>query len=156
MFETYPKIRDILRDRYRYILVDEYQDTAPEVVKILLDWLPLSLRHGVSGFFGDAMQSIYDEGVGSIQPYVAAGSVYEVRKQQNRRNPRLVFELANNLRTDGIVQAPSADLNAPNMVQGNVKIGTIRFYHSMGDVSQLQQVRDHLGWDFSDVAETKS
>ncbi len=155
MFETYPKIRDILRDRYRYILVDEYQDTAPEVVKILLDWLPLSSRHGVCGFFGDAMQSIYDEGVGSIQPYVAAGSVYEVRKQQNRRNPRLVFELANNLRTDGIVQTPSADLNAPNMVQGNVKIGTIKFYHSMGDLSQLQQVRDHLGWDFSDVAETK-
>ncbi|KQY03697.1 DNA/RNA helicase [Rhizobium sp. Root73] len=155
MFETYPKIRDILRDRYRYILVDEYQDTAPEVVKILLDWLPLSSRQGLCGFFGDAMQSIYDEGVGSIQPYVVAGTVDEVRKQQNRRNPRLVFELANNLRTDGIVQGASKDLNAPNMIQGKVKDGVIRFYHSTGDDSRLQKVRDQLGWDFSDVLETK-
>lgn len=66
VFERYPKIRDILRDRFRYILVDEYQDTAPDVVKILLEFLPESKRKGVCGFFGDAMQSIYDKGVGSI------------------------------------------------------------------------------------------
>ncbi|PKA43189.1 ATP-dependent helicase [Rhizobium sullae] len=155
MFENYPKIRDILRDRFRYILVDEYQDTFPEVVKILLDWLPQSSRRGVCGFFGDAMQSIYEEGVGSIQSYVAAGSVSEVKKRQNRRNPRLVFELANTLRIDGIIQIASEDLNAPNMSDGKVKDGVVRFYYSTGEDNRLQQVRDDLGWDFSDVLETK-
>ncbi|MBY4617718.1 UvrD-helicase domain-containing protein [Rhizobium redzepovicii] len=155
MFEQYPKIRDILRDRFRYILVDEYQDTFPEVVKILLECLSQSTRVGVCGFFGDAMQSIYEEGVGSIQPYVQSGSVSEVKKQQNRRNPRRVFELANALRTDGIVQVASQDLNAPNMSGGKVRDGIVRFYHSTGDDDKLPEVRDDLGWDFSDVLETK-
>lgn len=155
VFEKYPKIREILRDRYRYILVDEYQDTAPDVIKILLDFLPLAHRKGVCGFFGDSMQSIYDDGVGSIKDYVAAGSVMEVQKVQNRRNPRLVFELANRLRSDGIVQKESADENAPNMHGGAVKEGSIRFYYPADGSDKLDVVRKALGWDFNDVSETK-
>ncbi|WP_234731750.1 UvrD-helicase domain-containing protein [Acidocella facilis] len=155
MFERYPRLRDILRDKYRYILVDEYQDTAPQVVKILLDYLPQSNRKGIVGFFGDSMQSIYDDGIGDIRDYVVKNAVYEVKKEQNRRNPRLVYELANKLRIDGIVQRASDDLTAPNMNDGAVRDGQIRFYYSTGENSRLQEVRDHLGWDFSDVLETK-
>ncbi|NKL58324.1 UvrD-helicase domain-containing protein [Rhizobium leguminosarum] len=155
MFERYPKLRNILRDRFPYILVDEYQDTAPDVVKVLLDFLPLSSRQGVTGFFGDAMQSIYEKTVGSISDYVVAGRVAEVKKEQNRRNPRLVFELANRLRTDGIVQRASEDANAPNMSGGTVKDGTVSFFYSNGDDDKLDQLRQRLRWDFSDVAETK-
>ncbi|WP_320443498.1 UvrD-helicase domain-containing protein [Sphingopyxis yananensis] len=155
MFKKYSRLRDITRDRYRYILVDEYQDTAPEVVKILLDYLPQSKRKGGSGFFGDAMQAIYDGGIGDIHDYVAKMSVSEVKKEQNRRNPRLVYELANRLRTDGIEQHASDDLTAPNMSDGKVRDGQIRFYYTTGDSSRLQDVRNHLDWDFSDVLETK-
>ena len=155
MYENYPRLRDILRDRFRYILVDEYQDTAPEVVRILLDYLTQSDRKGICGFFGDAMQSIYDHGVGDIQDYVATAAVKEVTKEQNRRNPRLIFELANRLRTDGIVQHASDDLTAPNMQDGSVRDGHVIFYYTKGDDSRLQNVRNHLGWDFSDVVETK-
>lgn len=155
VFEKYPKIREILRDRYRYILVDEYQDTAPDVVKILLDFLPSAHRKGVCGFFGDSMQSIYDDGVGSIKDYVAAASVMEVQKIQNRRNPRLVFELANRLRSDGIVQKESGDENAPNMHGGAVKDGSIRFYYAADAGDKLDTVRKTLGWNFNEVAGTK-
>lgn len=155
MFEKHTKLRDIVRDRFRYILVDEYQDTAPQVVDILLDFLPLSEKRGVSGFFGDSMQSIYDDGVGHIRDRVAAGQVAEVKKEQNRRNPRLVFELANKLRDDGIVQQASEDLTAPNMANGQVREGTIRFLYGTAGVTKLQDVRDRLGWDFSNVLQTK-
>lgn len=155
VFERYPKIREIVRDRYRYILVDEYQDTAPDVIKILLDFMPLAHRKGVCGFFGDGMQSIYDDGVGSIEDYVATASVVEVQKVQNRRNPRLVFELANRLRSDGIVQKESADESAPNMRGGVVKDGSIQFFYAADGTDKLDAVRKALGWDFSDVAETK-
>lgn len=155
MFEKYPKLRDIVRDRFRFILVDEYQDTAPDVIKILLDFLPQSKRKGVCGFFGDAMQSIYDDGVGSIQDYVVNGSVKEVKKEQNRRNPRLVYELANHLRSDGIEQHASDDQDAPNMREGKVKDGSIQFYYSLGEIDKLDNVRKQLGWDFHDVVETK-
>lgn len=155
IFERYPKIRDILRDKYRYILVDEYQDTDPAVVKILLDYLPLSRRKGVCGFFGDAMQSIYDEGVGSIKSYVESSAVSEVRKEQNRRNPRLVYELANRLRFDGLEQRASSDVNAPNMADGVVKEGIIRFYYSNGTDDKVGDVRKDLKWNFADTLETK-
>ncbi|RSZ58149.1 ATP-dependent helicase [Massilia atriviolacea] len=154
-FEQFPKIRNILRDKYRYILVDEYQDTDPAVIKILLDALPQSRRKGVCGFFGDAMQSIYDEGVGNIKSYIDCGVVSEVRKEQNRRNPRLVYELANQLRVDGLEQRASDDITAPNMNNGVVKQGTIRLYYSMGEDDKVSAVRNDLNWDFSDILETK-
>lgn len=122
---------------------------------ILLDYLPLSSRKGVCGFFGDAMQSIYDEGVGTIQDYVDREMVCEVRKEQNRRNPRLVYELANQLRSDGLRQHASDDKNAPNMSGGAVKEGAVHFYYSCGEVDKLDEVRKHLNWNFADVLETK-
>jgi DNA helicase-2/ATP-dependent DNA helicase PcrA len=144
VFEKYPKMREILRDRYRYILVDEYQDDHPTSSKyfsICCHWL----TEKASGFFGDSMQSIYDDGVGSIKDYVAATSVMEVQKVQNRRNPRLVFELANRLRSDGIVQKESADEQAPNMDGCAVKDGSICFYYAADGSDKLDTVRKALG-----------
>ncbi|MDC9598864.1 UvrD-helicase domain-containing protein [Xenorhabdus anantnagensis] len=155
IFEKYPKIRNILRDKFRYILVDEYQDTSPEVISILLDSLPLSSRKGICGFFGDSMQSIYDEGVGSIQDYIDIGVVKEVLKEQNRRNPRLIYELANQLRCDGLIQRASNDQSAPNMDKGIIKEGNICFYYSSGEIDKLDYVRKHLNWNFNDEPETK-
>ncbi|WP_118986619.1 UvrD-helicase domain-containing protein [Photorhabdus sp. CRCIA-P01] len=155
IFEEYPKIRDILRDKFRYILVDEYQDTSPDVINILLDFLPLSSRKGICGFFGDSMQSIYDEGVGTIQNYINNGIVKEVQKEQNRRNPQLIYELANKLRDDSLIQHYSDDQNAPNMNNGIIKKGNICFYYSSGKIDKLDSVRNHLNWNFDDVLETK-
>lgn len=154
MFANYPKLCDILKDRFRFIFVDEYQDTSPLVVEILLIHLKQSARHTVVGFFGDATQSIYDETVGNLDSYIASSDVREVKKEQNRRNPRLVYELANRLRTDGIVQRHSDDSDAPNMSDGVVKEGEIKFYYTAG-ADKLQDLRQHLGWDFSDSKETK-
>jgi DNA helicase-2/ATP-dependent DNA helicase PcrA len=61
------------------------------------------------------MQSIYDDGIGNIKDYVSKEDVKEVPKKQNRRNPRLIYELANILRTDEITQTHSNDSSAPNM-----------------------------------------
>jgi DNA helicase-2/ATP-dependent DNA helicase PcrA len=154
MFGNQPKLCDILKDRFRFIFVDEYQDTSPLVVDILLSYLARSSRSAVVGFFGDATQSIYDGSVGNLDSFIASGLVHEVRKEQNRRNPRLVYELANRLRTDGIVQRHSDDPDAPNMIGGVVKEGEIKFYFSSGP-DRLSEARSILGWDFSDSEETK-
>lgn len=69
MFSKYKKLCDILADTANYIFVDEYQDTSPLVVKILLEHLEKSTRNNIVGFFGDSMQAIYDSGVGNIDSY---------------------------------------------------------------------------------------
>lgn len=154
MFSNHAKLCDILKDKFKFILVDEYQDTQKEVIEILLDHLKQSERKNIAGFFGDAMQSIYDDGIGNLNNYIEEGLVKEVKKEQNRRNPRLVYELANKLRTDGIVQRPSSDLKAPNMMDdGQVKEGRIKFIYSSS--ADLDRVREYLCWDFNDSKETK-
>jgi DNA helicase II / ATP-dependent DNA helicase PcrA len=157
MFKTYKKLCDILKDKYKFIFVDEYQDTHKEVVDILLKHLKISTKENIIGFFGDAMQSIYENGVDDINIYIQDNSLKEVKKLQNRRSPRLVIELANRLRTDSIMQEPSTDITAPNMLNGVVKDGIIKFIYS--DNNDLDIVRDYLiqnyNWNFSDTKNIK-
>lgn len=157
MFCSFPKLCDILKDKYKFIFIDEYQDTQKDVVEIFLIHLQKSSRKNVIGFFGDAMQAIYPDGIGNLDDYKGDGlnQVREIKKEQNRRNPKLVYELANKLRVDvdGLVQTHSVDSTAPNMFEGNVKQGNIKFIYSVN--ADLQKVRDELKWDFRNAKETK-
>lgn len=184
MFEKYEKLCTITKDSYPLVLVDEYQDTAPYIVKLLLEHLNQSPKRNIIGFFGDAMQSIYPESVGNLNAYtqppriiklkneknkqetyfsvinnlkeytLLAPKVIEIKKVQNRRNPQLVIDLANKIRTDSLIQVPSEDINAPNMnADGTVKQGSALFLYSNND--DLDVVRLHLAWDFDSSIETK-
>lgn len=62
--------------------------------------------------------------------------------------------MANKLRTDNIVQTASTDSTAPNMQDGTVKEGSIKFYYSMGE-EKLDDLRQLLAWDFANSKETK-
>ena len=159
MFRKYWKLCDIVKDRYKFIFIDEYQDTHEEVVKILLEYLPRTTKKCIIGFFGDAMQAIYDTGISGIDAYKGdgKGQVKEVKKVQNRRNPRAVITLANRLRTDGIIQEPSGDITAPNMVEGTLKDGSVLFlYSDNDDISNVEYfLSENYGWDFSCANKTK-
>lgn len=154
MFRTYVMLSDILKDKYKFIFVDEYQDTHKEVVDILLRYLEQSNRRNIVGFFGDSMQSIYENGVDDINVYINEGLINEVIKQQNRRSPQLIINLANRLRTDGVIQEPSTDTSAPNIMEdGTVKQGDIKFIYSLNP--DLNRVRKYLDWDFQDSKNVK-
>lgn len=159
LFEKYPKLSSIVKDKYKYIFIDEYQDTSKTVVDIFLTYFKKSERKNIIGFFGDAMQSIYDDGIGNLDEYKGddAETVNEIPKKQNRRNPQLVIDLANKLRTDNITQEPSTDPNAPNMIDGIVKQGTVLFLHSTNvDISKVEKfLEENYSWDFNNSKETK-
>ncbi len=163
IFAKYPKIVSFVKSRYPFIFIDEYQDTNPLIVKILLEYFPTVSKKCVVGFFGDSMQAIYDDGVGDIDNYLITdetldGCVYEVQKKQNRRCPQSIITLANSFRLDSLRQEPSNDLTAPNMTtEGHVKEGSISFYYS--DKDKTEELKEKLtsehGWDFSDTKNTK-
>lgn len=161
MFEHYKKLREVVKGIYPYILIDEYQDTSPLVVETLLrifaedDGRPYCV-----GFFGDSMQAIYDDGVGDIDAYkYPQGTVYEVKKEQNRRSPEVVINIANKIRLDDLQQRPSDDASAPNMVDGNVKKGEALFVYSQREDIMIDDVRryltGHAGWQFDDPSKVK-
>lgn len=159
MFSRYPKLCDILKDKFKFILIDEYQDTNEQVIRIFLNHLRISKKECIIGLFGDAMQSIYDDGIGNINSYLAEGNVKEVVKNQNRRNPKKIYKLANKLRTDNVVQEHSFDLRAPNILpNGSVKDGNILFLYSLeNDIQKVKQYLENLnqGWNFKNFKITK-
>lgn len=163
IFFKYPKIISFVKSRYPFVFIDEYQDTNPLIVKILLEYFPKVSKKCVVGFFGDSMQAIYDDGVGNIDSYLITdanpdGCVYEVQKKQNRRCPQSVIALANSLRLDSLQQEPSDDLKAPNMTgEGHVKEGSISFYYSDEDKTDAlkEKLTSEFEWDFSDTGNTK-
>lgn len=159
LFEKYPKLSSIVKDKYKFIFIDEYQDTSEIVVETFLTHFKKSERKNIIGFFGDAMQSIYEDGIGNLDDYIGNDydKVNEIPKKQNRRNPKLVIDLANKLRTDGLIQEPSVDPKAPNMVGGVIKQGVVLFLHSTDDdISKIEKFLEaNYTWDFNNSKETK-
>lgn len=154
MFETYPKLCKIVCSKYPFIFVDEYQDTSPLVIEILLESLQKVVEPSIVGFFGDSMQSIYDEGIGDIENYIKTGRVTKIEKKQNRRNPQKVIELANKLRTDGLMQQASDDANAPNMENGVIKKGSVKFLYG-NDLKMAYSSEFMKDWNFENSKQTK-
>ncbi|MBW7455094.1 UvrD-helicase domain-containing protein [Paenibacillus sepulcri] len=156
LYKSYPLLCDILKDKFKFIFIDEYQDTSPLVIEIFLKHLKQSSKKNIIGFFGDSMQAIYEDGVGDLNKYIEFNDVKEVRMKQNRRNPRLVMNLSNILRVDGLVQEPSTDIEAPNMSNGNVKEGQIKFlYSSNKNLNEIKKMDIFEGWNFNDAKQTK-
>lgn len=99
------------------------------------------------------MQSIYDDGVGNLNQY----NLTKIVKTQNRRNPRVVIEVANKFRDDDIEQRPSEDINAPNMENGTIREGSIKFLYGteINDFISVKGKNIFESWDFSDGKQTK-
>ena len=155
MFNTYPLLCDILKDKYKYILIDEYQDTEKQVVDIFLKYIQkLNDKKNVIGFFGDTMQSIYGGRVGNLQEYIENNLVTEIIKNDNWRCSETVIELLNKIRIDDIKQKRKRrDDEAGKNLSGSVK-----FIYSNADEIDFVSMKKHKvfdNWDFDDVAETK-
>ncbi len=155
MFKTYPLLCNILKDKYDYILIDEYQDTEKQVIDIFLEYLPKSSsKKNVISFFGDSMQSIYRDRVGNLQGYIAEGLVKEIKKDDNWRCSETVIELLNKIRTDGIQQKRKIK---PDEVDRNLN-GRVTFIYSNTDTVNIEDIKRHKifeDWDSTDFAETK-
>jgi len=118
MFQTYPLLTNILSQKFPYILIDEYQDTAPETINALVDSLLENNQDKITlGFYGDSHQKIYNNGVGDLIKYYINSETQKlhiVKKEENYRSSKAVVNLLNNFRTN-IKQKPQTEL------QGSVK-----------------------------------
>lgn len=153
LFKNNSLLCEILKDKYDFILIDEYQDTFPQVINILLEYLPATEGKNILGFFGDAMQSIYNDTTVDMSKYIKSGLIKEIIKKDNRRNPASIVALANKLRTDSVKQVAANDPNAPNYQ----KQGSIKFLYSAGspDINAVKKSNHFTGWNFSDSNKTK-
>lgn len=145
LFESYPVLGKIIKDKYDYIFIDEFQDTKLEVIQDLLE---LTRQKNGDGkltlcLFGDSMQAIYSDGIGSVNLYIDAGDLVLIPKADNYRCSYEVINLINNLRLDGIEQAVAL-----------AKLPTGKYQTEMdrhGDVGILYSVCDQRPNGFSSL-----
>lgn len=118
MFQTYPLLTNILSQKFPYLLIDEYQDTAPETIDALVDSLLEKNKTKITlGFYGDSHQKIYNSGVGDLTKYYIDSDTQKlhlVKKEENYRSSITVVNLLNNFRKN-------IEQQAQTELQGSVK-----------------------------------
>ena len=99
LLSRYPNIYTLIKARYPYVFVDEFQDTIPFVIDLLAK---LGNEGVIVGVVGDKAQSIYDFLGATVQQFdsftVPEMQEYEIRG--NRRSTKQIIDLLNIVRTD--------------------------------------------------------
>ncbi|MFP8963101.1 UvrD-helicase domain-containing protein [Streptomyces nanhaiensis] len=94
---THPKLIRIITSKYPVIFVDEYQDTSPKTIDLLLNHLAGAGKEPcVIGLFGDSMQKIYRSGVGAVRH----DKLTPITKTENYRCSRPVVDVLNKMRPE--------------------------------------------------------
>ena len=98
LFKNHEDIRQKYVERFRYVLVDEYQDTNYAQQEIVLQ---LTQQHGRVCVVGDDAQSIYSFRGANIDNILNFQKMYEgtrlFKLEQNYRSTQLIVEAANSL-----------------------------------------------------------
>ncbi len=96
LFENFPEVARKYRERYKYLLVDEYQDTNALQYKLLSYLCP---KDGNITVVGDDDQSIYRFRGATIENILSFESRYSsarvIRLEQNYRSTKTILDAAN-------------------------------------------------------------
>ena len=135
-----PQMCRIIIDNYPFILIDEYQDTSENVIKIMKtldDYAKSHKPNFAVGYFGDSVQNIYSDGVGNQLNEIHSG-LAQISKKFNWRSRSEIITVANRIRNDEIQQVPIDD---------KYNGGTIKFYHGVGNPESSFIKKYQNKWD---------
>jgi DNA helicase-2/ATP-dependent DNA helicase PcrA len=115
------EVREVLRAKFPYLFVDEFQDTTPvqtEIIKMLAE------KETVVGVIGDTAQSIYGFLGSSVESFIDfdLDDMILYKIEDNRRSTKEIIDVLNNLRSNGDFQQSSPDNlsgEVPKILTGN-------------------------------------
>ncbi|PCI78585.1 ATP-dependent DNA helicase [Candidatus Aerophobetes bacterium] len=94
LFETCPEILNLYQDQYRYIMIDEYQDTSPVQSQIALT---LAEKHNNLCVVGDDDQSIYGWRGAKVEHILNFPADVVIKLEHNYRSTSHILRAANSL-----------------------------------------------------------
>lgn len=99
LLEKYPSLLDVLRAKFPYIFIDEFQDTNPIQAEILKK---LSEKESIIGVIGDKAQSIYKFQGADVSQFVnfKLSGMKEYKIEGNHRSTVEVINILNLVRND--------------------------------------------------------
>ncbi len=153
MLKNYPEVRKALGERYRHILVDEYQDTDPIQTAIFMhlafeqDELGefTTPRPGALFMVGDPKQAIYRFRGADVATYVS------MRERMRAFDPDSVLSIYVNFRSqEPILEYVNETFEPLLNVQGQPGFTSLSAFHKATDNSDLPAV----AWFAPEVADT--
>lgn len=139
-----PFVLDVLRSKFPYIFIDEFQDSNPIQVKILKE---IAGSESIVGIIGDHAQSIYefqgadpDQFLGFTLPGMA-----DYIMEQNRRSTNEIIDVLNLIRKD-IVQIKYRNQSGPKpyIICGELKISAQKAKDLCGSAPLYSLSRDNI------------
>ena len=103
ILDEHPLVCQCLSARYRYLFIDEFQDTLPIQTNVV-QWL--ASAGTVVGVIGDAEQSIYGFLDAHPQHFLSFSlpDYLDVTMRHNRRSTRRIISILDHVRSDGLRQ----------------------------------------------------
>lgn len=150
LFEKYPEILSKYQDRYRYIMIDEYQDTNP--VQYRLASLLASKNNNLC-VVGDDDQSIYGWRGAEVKNILDFSQASVIKLEQNYRSTNTILKAANAV--IGHNQKRHSKVLWSNRGEGT----PIEVFHAPNEIQEAQAVvcridrlREKHGLRWSDFA----
>jgi len=105
LLNTYPEILRIVRAKFPYMFIDEFQDTSPlqtEIIKLIAQ------QEVIVGVIGDKAQSIYEFNGADVKQfetfYLNNMDIYQIN--DNHRSTQEIIDVLNLIRKDIIQNSP--------------------------------------------------
>lgn len=122
LLEKYPSLLNILRAKFPYIFVDEFQDTNPIQAEILKK---LAEEESIVGIIGDKAQSIYGFQGADVSQLInfKLDGMIEYKIEGNHRSTEEIINVLNTIRNDSALIQNSPDNKhgcKPMILVGNV------------------------------------
>ncbi len=153
LFEKYPEILEHYQDKYKYLLIDEYQDTNPVQYKLSV---MLSNKYKNIFVVGDMNQSIYAFRQADYRNIVNFENDFKnakvIKLEHNYRSTNTILEAANEVIKHN---KERKDLRLYSDKGEGVKIKYLRSYDEKHEIALvIDEINDLLtkGYDYKDFA----
>lgn len=94
LFERYPAVLEKYQERYRFVMIDEYQDTNPIQYRLAA---MLTAKYNNLCVVGDDDQSIYGWRGADVQNILDFGQAKVIKLEQNYRSSNIILRSANSV-----------------------------------------------------------
>ncbi|PKN33815.1 MAG: ATP-dependent helicase [Deltaproteobacteria bacterium HGW-Deltaproteobacteria-19] len=120
LIRKYPLILKVLRAKFPYFFVDEFQDTNPIQAEILHQ---IGQNETVVGLIGDAAQSIYSFQGADPEKFMTFNlpAIYDYQIEWNRRSTNNIIQILNGIRLDIQQISPNDEIgDQPTIIVGEM------------------------------------
>lgn len=140
LFRDNPDVLNRYRDQFKYILVDEYQDTNPAQYQLIY----LLARDGKNlTVVGDEDQSIYAFRMADIRNILRFEDDFPettlIKLEQNYRSAKKILEAANNVIKQNI------NRSGKTLWTANAEGGVVTVYSAANEIEEAEFVSDEIG-----------